>query len=125
MNLYVQGTPVYKARRKTKESIVSTLLLQNPSSAVNTSIKPMRVLVTAEISDGVLANTQEGDYWLQSYLPSNIEDIQGEGMSDRVSSVVLLNYPIAAWNIVADDYAWSFLNYVESENLVVQDLEQQ
>ena len=124
MNLYVQSTPVHKARRKTKESIVSTLLLQKLSLAVNTSIKPMRALVTAEISDGVLANMQEGDYWLHSYLPSNIEDIQVEGVSDRASSVVLLNYPIAAWNMAAGDYAWSFLNYVESDNLVVQDLEQ-
>lgn len=62
--------------------------------------------------------------WIRS-LPAEAKDVKIEGMYKSFSTLLLIRMPVSIWNLLPDNGAYSFVGYVTSENLAIQDLETQ
>ena len=119
-DLHIQTTPIHKADQITRErSIVFKPIRQSVPSRQIAAVNPTKVLITAKISDSVPTNLGDWDRWLRSKIPADIEDVTVEGLWDKGSSLLLLRLPISAWDMIRDDPAYSFVDYVGSGNLIL------
>ena len=67
--------------------------------------------------------TPEWRNWLRGQIPTNVAEIDVEGIFEGSSKVVLLRLPVAIWDMLPDHDAYSFVGYVRSSNLIVKQLE--
>ena len=121
---HLQTTPVHKAAADPyKPSIILA-----PSNAPTAILRPDRsdtakVLITAKLDDRVPFTLAEWRNWLQRQIPASMAEIEVEGVFKGNSKVVLLRLPVAIWDMLPDHDAYSFVDYVQSSNLVVKELE--
>lgn len=122
----LQITPVHKADRdRGRGSIVLTPLLSKKTgkSLEKQPYRPRtsKVLITVNVLDDSPTNLEEWKAWLSHYIPSDVSDIQVEGVWKKGSSLVLLSLPVSIWDMLVDDPAYSFVGYVVSPNLLLQE----
>lgn len=55
--------------------------------------------------------------WIRD-LPPDGTDIQIDSAYDSFSTLLLVNMPITAWDLLPDDPSYSFISFVTSENLI-------
>jgi hypothetical protein len=121
---HLQTTPVHKAAAGSdKPSIILA-----PSNAPTATLRPDRsdtakVLITVKLDNRVPLNLTEWRNWLQRQIPTSMAEIEVEGVFEGNSKVVLLRLPVAIWDMLPDHDAYSFVDYVQSSNLVVKELE--
>jgi hypothetical protein len=121
---HLQTTPVHKAAASfDKPSIVLA-----PSNVPAATLKPdqsdtAKVLIMVTLDDKIPHNLAEWRNWLRRQIPTNVAEIEVEGVFEGNSKVVLLRLPVAIWDMLPDHDAYSFVGYVRSSNLVVKELE--
>jgi hypothetical protein len=121
---YLQTIPVHKATASfDKPSIILA-----PSNVPPATPKPdpsdtAKVLITVKLDDRIPPNLDEWRNWLRRQIPTNVTEINVEGVFEGNSKVVLLRLPVAIWDMLPDHDAYSFVDYVRSSNLVVKQLE--
>src|SRR5256885_2570488 len=121
---HLQTTPVHKAAANfDKPSIILA-----PSNVPPATLKPdqsdtAKVLITVKLDDRIPPNLAEWRNWLRSQIPTNVAEIDVEGIFEASSKVVLLRLPVAIWDMLPDHDAYSFVGYVGSSNLIVKQLE--
>jgi len=121
---YLQTTPVHKANASfDKPSIILA-----PLNVPLATLKPdqsdtAKVLITVKLDDRIPPNLAEWRNWLRGQIPTNVAEIEVEGVFEGNSKVVLLRLPVAIWDMLPDHDAYSFVGYVRSSNLVVKELE--
>ena len=119
---YLQTTPVHKAAASfDKPSIILA-----PSNVPPVMLKPdqsdtAKVLIKVKLDDNIPPNLAEWRNWLRRQIPTNVAQIEIEGVFEGNSKVVLLRLPVAIWDMLPDHDAYSFVDYVRSSNLVVKD----
>jgi hypothetical protein len=118
---YLQITPVHKAAASfDRPSIILT-----PSNVPPITLKPdqsdmAKVLITVKLDDRIPPNLAEWRNWLGRQIPTNVAEIEVEGVFEGNSKVVLLRLPVAIWDMLPEHDAYSFVDYVRSSNLVVK-----
>jgi hypothetical protein len=121
---YLQTTPVYKAAASfDKPSIILA-----PSNVPPVKLKPgqsdtPKVLITVHLDDETPLNLAEWRNWLRRQNPTNVAEIHVEGVFETGSKLVLLRLPVAIWDMLPDDDAYSFVGFVQSSNLIVEQFE--
>ena len=121
---YLQTTPVHKAAA----SFDQPSIILAPSNVPPATLKPdqsdtAKVLITVKLDDRIPLNLAEWRNWLQRQIPTNVAEIDVEGVFEGSSKVVLLRLPVAIWDMLPDHDAYSFVGYVRSSNLIVKQLE--
>ena len=76
-----------------------------------------------KLDDTIPPNLAEWRNWLRRQIPTNVAEIEVEGVFEANSKVVLLRLPVAMWDMLPDHDAYSFVDYVWSSNLVVKQIE--
>jgi hypothetical protein len=121
---HLQTIPVHKAAASfDKPSIILA-----PSNVPPTTLKPdqsdtPKVLITVKLDDEIPLNLAEWRNWLRGQIPTNVTEIEVEGVFETGSKLVLLRLPVAIWDMLPDDDAYSFIDYVQSSNLIVKQSE--
>jgi hypothetical protein len=121
---YLQTTPIHRAAASfDKPSIILA-----PSNVPPVTPKPdqsdtAKVLITVKLDDSIPPNLTEWRNWLRGQIPTNVAEIEVEGVFEGNSKVVLLRLPVAIWDMLPDHDAYSFVDYVPSSNLIVKQLE--
>ena len=73
------------------------------------------VLVSLALEGEQLLEIGAWDKWLKE-CPAFIKFAQVEGMYKSHSTLLLLSLPVVIWDLLPDDFACSFVAYVESTN---------
>ena len=121
---YLQTTPVHKAAA----SFDQPSIILAPSNVPSVTLKPdqsdtAKVLITVKLDDRIPLDLTEWRNWLRGQIPTNVAEIDVEGIFEGSSKVVLLRLPVAIWDMLPDHDAYSFVGYVRSSNLIVKQLE--
>jgi hypothetical protein len=82
-----------------------------------------KVLITVKLDDRIPPDVAEWRNWLRRQIPTDVAEIDVEGIFEASSKVVLLRLPVAVWDMLPDHDAYSFVGYVRSSNLIVKQLE--
>jgi hypothetical protein len=121
---HLQTTPVHKAAASfDKPSIILAPLNILPATLKPDQSDTAKVLITVKLDDRVPLNLAEWRNWLQRQIPTSVAEIEVEGVFKGNSKVVLLRLPVAIWDMLPDHDAYIFVDYVQSSNLVVKELE--
>jgi hypothetical protein len=110
---------VYKAAASFNQP--SIILI--PSNVLPVTLKPdqsdtAKVPITVKLDDRIPPNLAEWRNWLRRQIPTNVTEIEVEGVFEGNSKVILLRLPVAIWDMLPDHDAYSFADYVRSSNLV-------
>lgn len=124
-SMHLQNTPVHKAASDPyRDSIVlSPAIADAPPPVVKPELTASKVLITIKLDDRVPRNLVEWRKWLSTNVPSNIAEIDVVGVLESSSKLLLLNVPIALWDVLGDNPAYTFVEYVRSGNLLMKELE--
>lgn len=84
-----------------------------------------RVLLAVRLEDDYFIDDEMSDSakklqiwcnWVRS-APDGIKDISVQGIYKSLSTLVLISIPVVVWDILPDNPAYSFVGFVQSENL--------
>jgi hypothetical protein len=121
---HLQTTPVHKAAASfDKPSIILAPLNGLPVTLKPDQSDTAKVLITVQLDDRIPLNLAQWRNWLRTQIPTNVAEIEIEGVFEGNSKVVLLRLPVAIWDMLPDHDAYCFVDYVWSSNLVVKELE--
>ena len=119
---HLQTTPVHKAAAslETPSIPLAPLCTDSPSTGL---AKPRgqsaaKVLISVTLDDDVPPNLAEWKNWLRTQIP--VANIEVAGVFESCSKVVLLQLPVAVWDMLPDRRAYSFVGYVRSPNFLIQ-----
>ena len=120
---HLQTTPVHKAAAslETPSIILAPLCADSPPTGL---AKPQgqsaaKVLISVTLDDDVPLNLAEWKHWLRTQIPAGVANIEVAGVFESCSKVVLLQLPVAVWDMLPDRRAYSFVGYVRSPNLLI------
>ena len=93
---------------------------QAPASGL-ASVEPL-VLLKISIAEGELPDVEQWKRWLLTFAPSYINsiDVCLEGTFTSGSGILLLTPPVAVWDVLRDNDAYVFVDYVTSHNLLLK-----
>jgi hypothetical protein len=86
--------------------------------------KSLQVLLAVRLDDNFLddSGAEKGNKlrtwceWLKA-LPNGAKDVSVQGVYQSYSTLVLLNLPLLLWSLLPSNSAYSFVGFVQSENL--------
>ena len=92
--------------------------------------KSLQVLLAVRLDDNFLDDSGADDRnklrtwceWLKA-LPNGAKDVSVQGVYQSYSTLVLFNLPLLLWNLLPSNSAYSFVGFVQSQNLVRRLLE--
>jgi len=97
----------------------------SPSSILLKPPKELHVLLAVRLEDDYFLDGPEEDIhkklhtwceWLRN-IPEGTKSVSIEGVYKSCSTLVLLKLPVAVWNLLPEDRAYSFVGFVDSDNL--------
>ncbi len=79
------------------------------------------VLLKVALAAGTLPSLEQWKHWLLREVPSHLDtiDVSLEGTFRSGSYVMLVTLPIAVWDVLKNNDAYVFIDYVTSHNLLV------
>jgi len=89
------------------------------------NINPLEVLLAVRLEDDFFLDDQEGDEgkklrswcdWLKS-VPKGAKDVKIQGIYNSCSTLILLSLPVVLWDLLPRNAAYSFIGFVNSDNL--------
>lgn len=111
---------------------------ENAASTVPTNVsepseqnKSLQVLLAVRLDDNYFLDHSSGDEgkklrtwteWLKA-LPNGAKEVSIQGVYKSCSTLVLLNMPLLLWDLLPSNSAYSFVGFVQSDNLVHRFLE--
>ena len=121
---HLQTTPVHKATARFDKPSIILAPLNSPPATLNPDPSDTpKVLITVKLDDEIPLNLAEWRNWLRRQVPTNVAEIDVEAVFNASSKIVLLRLPVAMWDMLPDHDAYSFVGYVKSSNLMVEQLE--
>ncbi|KAL9002090.1 MAG: hypothetical protein Q9188_004963 [Gyalolechia gomerana] len=128
----LQATPVHATLSRNRPSITLQALNQEntgtsfeermqPYQAMGDS--PLRVLIKVKIQGAATRpKIAEWTRWLTTNLPSNVAEISVEAAFEGNSTLLFVTVPLELWSSMEENEACTFIDFVQSENIVKEGL---
>ena len=122
-NLTAEYSVSYSMSVDSDSSIPQTV---STSLAGTTEVEPVRtpqVLLCVRLDEDYFTGDKPRDRisewreWIRN-IPPGAKDLKIQGVYESYSTLVLLSMPVAVWNILPDNLAYSFIGFISSDNKV-------
>jgi hypothetical protein len=117
----LEYSPVYIASKKGVPTSLCPLSALSADDTPRTSneLSEGKVLISVLLyGKATIPDIKEWERWLSTAIPEQVADIKLEAVFGSNSSLCLLTVPITTWSILQTNKAFSFIAYVESNNIL-------
>jgi hypothetical protein len=117
----LEHTPVYIAAKNGVSASLCPLGAPSARSAPRTSneLSEGKVLILVLLyGKATIPDIREWERWLSTAIPQQVADVKLEAVFGSNSNLCLMTVPITTWSMLQTNKAFSFVAYVESNNIL-------